>query len=184
MPVPYSSTAIANHFIQCFGADANGIEHMKLQKLVYCSYGWMLAINGLDHPRLTNEGPQIWKFGPVFQGLYNSLKVFGRAPISTVVSSTPFMPAECIDTNDADVDQLVKWIWARYGHLTSFALSDMTHKEGTPWHRVASENDFRIDFNTAIPDQYIFEEFTRLNSFAVAPDTTGDGSNGDQRQSA
>ena len=119
---------------------------------------------------------------PVFHGLYNSLKVYGRAPIVSPVSSTPFQPPENIDLDDAYIGQLVDWIWGRYGHLTSFALSDMTHKEGTPWHRVATENSFKINFNTPIPDQYIFEEFTRLRN--IAPQANGDGANGDQRQTA
>lgn len=182
MPAPYNSIAIANNFIQQFGTESNGIEHMKLQKLVYCSYGWMLSVNGLGHARLTTEGPQIWKHGPVFQGLYNVLKVYGRAPISNMVSSIPFEAAENVDVDDVYVRQLVAWIWGRYGHLSSFALSDMTHKSGTPWHRVAEENGFRINFNTEIPDQYIYEEFTRLKNMAVVPD--GDGANGDQRQTA
>jgi len=46
MPAPYSPIAIANNFVEQFGG-VTGIEHMKLQKLVYCSYGWMLALNGL-----------------------------------------------------------------------------------------------------------------------------------------
>ncbi|MGX5718567.1 Panacea domain-containing protein [Shinella zoogloeoides] len=161
MPAPYTPLAIANNFVQNF-AGSTGIEHMKLQKLVYCSYGWWLGNYGLGGVRLTSEGPQIWKHGPVFESLYHTLKVFGREPITKMQSASPFSEPENIDVGDENARSLVRWIWGRYGHLSSFALSDLTHQPGSPWHRVANENNFRIALNTAIPDQYIYEEYVRL----------------------
>lgn len=166
MPVPYSPLAVANEFVALFAVETSGIEHMKLQKLVYCSYGWWLAAHGIDGPRLTSEGPEIWKHGPVFGSLYKVLKVFGRAPIVTPQSAGPFSDPERIDAGENEERQLIRWIWSRYGHLSGFALSDLTHKPGTPWHRVAVERNFRVPFNTAIPDAYIYEEFTNLMSEA------------------
>lgn len=161
MTVPYSPLAIANEFIGRFSA-ADGIEHMKLQKLVYCSYGWWLAANGLQSDRLTDEGPEVWKHGPVFDTLYRVLKVFGRTPIYDPQADGPFTEAPLVDEVDTQTTRLVSWVWGRYGHLSSFALSDLTHKPGSPWHRVAIENDFRVPFNTRIPDEYIYDEFSEL----------------------
>jgi uncharacterized phage-associated protein len=161
MTVPYTPLAIANGFIEQFGTQS-GIEHMKLQKLVYCSYGWWLAGHGMDAVRLTDEGPEIWKHGPVFSSLYRVLRVFGSEPIRVPQSVTPFRDPDRVSDDDDEVQSIVTWIWGRYGHLSGFALSDLTHRPGTPWHRVASENNFRVAFNTEIPDQYIFEEFSRL----------------------
>lgn len=161
MPVPYTPLAVANNFLEQFG-QTDGIEHMKLQKLVYCSYGWWLAVNGLDGTRLTTEGPEIWKHGPVFDSLYHALKVFGRKPITAPQSTNPFATPENVAPDDDHVRAFVRWVWSRYGHLSGFALSDMTHKPGTPWHRVASENNFSVAFNTEIPDEYICDEFTKL----------------------
>ena len=163
MPVPYSPLSVANEFVSQFGSQA-GIEHMKLQKLVYCSYGWWLSVQGLDGTRLTNEGPEIWKHGPVFASLYDVLKIFGRKPITAAQSSGPFSAPDAIDADDAQIKAMIQWIWNRYGHLAGFALSDLTHKPGTPWHRVATENDFTISYHTKIPDEYIFEEFSSLLS--------------------
>lgn len=161
MPAPYNPVAIANNFLEQFGSQ-DGIEHMKLQKLVYCSYGWWLAAKGMNAPRLTTDGPQIWKHGPVFEDVYHVFKVFGRQGISETKSSNPFTEPENVDHDDTETRGLIGWIFERYGHLSSFDLSDMTHKPGTPWHRVAEENNFRVPFNTPIPDQYIYEEFTAL----------------------
>ncbi len=174
MTVPYSPLSIANNFLEQYG-DQGGIEHMKLQKLVYCSYGWWLAINGMDAVRLTDEGPEIWKHGPVFNSLYQVLKVFGRTHIAAPQSTGPFEEAENIDHDDDHTRSFVRWIWSRYGHLSSFALSEMTHKPGTPWHRVATENNFRIAFNTRIPDKYIFEEFNKLRNVNIVSSGNDDG---------
>lgn len=161
MPAPYSPTAIANNFIQQFGAQ-QGIEHMKLQKLVYCAYGWWLAAQGMEAVRLTTEGPEIWKHGPVFESMYRTFRVFGRQPIREMKSANPLLPPMNVDIGDDEVRNVVIWIWGRYGHLSSFELSDLTHKQGTPWHRTAIDNGFQVQYNTAIPDQYIYEEFSRL----------------------
>lgn len=160
MAIPYTPLAIANNFLERFGSD--GIEHMKLQKLVYCSYGWWLSVYKLEGERLTSEGPEIWRHGPVFGSLYHALKVFGRAPITEPKSSSPFSVPDNVDEHDEGVRNLIGWIWGRYGHMSSFALSDITHKPGTPWHRVATENNFSVAFNTDIPDVYIYEEFSEL----------------------
>lgn len=161
MAVPYAPLAIANEFIDRHG-EPYGVEHMKLQKLVYCTYGYWLGHYGTDETRLTSEGPQIWKFGPVFPSLYHALKLFGRREIDAPQASSPFGAPVRVDGDDTGVLQLIDWVWDRYGHMTSFTLSDLTHRPGTPWHRVATENNFRVAQNTPIPDEYIHEEFCRL----------------------
>lgn len=181
MPTPYTPLAIANEFVARFGQTA-GIEHMKLQKLVYCSYGWWLGVYGLDHERLTSEGPEIWKHGPVFSSLYRVLRNFGRSPITAPQSSNPFSAPDRVDDPDVEgVLDLVDWIWGRYGHLSSFALSDMTHKPGTPWYRVAMENDFTVPLHTRIPDEYIFEEFQNLSSSFEPGKNSEEGQKVEQR---
>lgn len=161
MAVPYTPLAVANEFIDRHG-EPYGLEHMKLQKLVYCSYGYWLGHYGLTNARLTSEGPQIWKFGPVFPSLYHALKLFGRREIDAPQSASPFGTPDRVDEGDREVLNLIDWVWDRYGHMTSFSLSDLTHRPGTPWHRVAQENNFRVAQNTPIPDEYIHEEFCRL----------------------
>lgn len=183
MTVPYTPLAIANYFVKEFGG-SNGIEHMKLQKLVYCSYGWWLSIKGLEGERLTLEGPEIWKHGPVFSSLYNVLRVYGREPITDVNSAAPFSGPDEIAKEDDEVCSLLIWNWSRYGHFTSFALSDMTHRPGTPWHRVATENNFKVPVNTRIPDEYIFEEFSKLRNELGGQKMSGRGFPNDKKQYA
>ena len=67
-PVPYTPLALANTFVARYGATRT-LDHMKLQKLAFYTYGWWLAYN--PNPILT-EAPQVWKYGPVFGSLYNA----------------------------------------------------------------------------------------------------------------
>lgn len=161
MPLPYTPLAIANEFIARHGASAAGIEHMKLQKLVYCANGWWLLFN--PETSLTDDAPEVWKFGPVFPSLYTVLKVYGRTPISLIQSRSPFEPPDRVDADDPDTINLIDWTWQRYGHLSSFALSDLTHKQGTSWRRLAEESNFRVPQGLDIPPAYIVDEFRRIH---------------------
>ncbi len=159
MPAPYSPLALANYFLERHAGDI-GIEHMKLQKLVYCAHGWWLAY-GPDRP-IVCERPEVWKYGPVFPSLYRALRPFGRTPIGVPQSSDPFSEPATIDGGDDKAKRLLKWVWNRYGHLSSYALSDMTHKPGTPWYRVAEEHGFVVPEGRTIDDLYVVEEFQSI----------------------
>jgi uncharacterized phage-associated protein len=150
MPRPYHPLAFANEFI--LKAQPAGVEHMKLQKLVYYSYGWWIAYH--EEPILT-EPPQVWRYGPVFVSLYRTLKHHGRSPITEPQVGLPFEPPPRVDRDDSDGNQLVRWVWDRYGHYTSYELSDMTHAPGSPWRQVAAQHDWRVSLNTPIPDHLI-----------------------------
>lgn len=154
MPAPYLPLAIANYFLQ----QHPPIEHMKLQKIVYCAHGWWL-VTQRTAPPLVSERPQVWKFGPVFPSLYQSLKIFGSAPIEAPKSRAPLLDPDSIDVTDETAHRLLEWVWSRYGHLSSFALSEMTHKPGTAWYIAASESDFNVPQGYDIPDRFVFQEF-------------------------
>ena len=168
MTRPYSPLAIANGFLtRCakqrdqLASEEDGIEHLKLQKLVYFAYGWWIAY--MPDP-LISEGPQVWTHGPVFSSLYHSLKDFGRRPIQGPQSTAPFLPLEKVAEDDEEANQLLDWVWNRYRGFSAFDLSDMTHRKGTPWQRIAEENSFRVPRGTVIPDEYIKQEFRALGA--------------------
>jgi uncharacterized phage-associated protein len=160
MPRPYTPLALANYFIQRHGEDGR-LEHMKLQKLVYCSLGWWLT-DPPQGPDLLRELPQVWEHGPVFPSLYRVLKPFGRTYIEAPQSARPFTPPPAIEEADQDAHALLDWIWGRYGHLSGYALSAMTHKPGTAWRLLAEQHDFEVPENLAIPSEMIRAEFEAI----------------------
>ena len=76
----YKPLAVANEFIGL--ASPGGVDHMKLQKLIYLTLGHWLAEH--EDSFLTEE-PQVWQYGPVFGDLYQKLKNFRREPIAVPV---------------------------------------------------------------------------------------------------
>lgn len=152
----YTPAALANFFLKEFGG-TDGISHMKLQKLVYLSYGWWLS--HYDTP-LIKEAPQVWKYGPVFDSLYQSLRTKGREPIRDLIVPSFFSsgPPE-ISSDDENTLKLLKWVWARYGELDGIALSEITHQPNTPWSEVVKSHEFKIPRNlpldwTVVKDHY------------------------------
>lgn len=164
MQRPYKPLAFANRFIE---KSKGTCEHMKLQKLTYIAYGWWLAFHD---EAILNEEPQVWQHGPVFKSLYFTLNGFGRDAISTTQKETPFAPAPTISEDDTEANDLIDWIWNRYGSYGSFYLSDLTHQPGNPWYEVAKSLNFRVPHNTTIPRSLIkdhYRKLARANGFAV-----------------
>jgi uncharacterized phage-associated protein len=146
MPIPYKPLAVANEFIVMAGH--GGVSHMKLQKLVYCSYGWWLAYH--DEPFII-EQPQVWRHGPVFKSLYFVLNQFGWRDITVAQDDNFTAPTPRVDDDDTEVRDMLRWVWGRYGMQSAESLSDLTHKPGSPWYETAAEFGFRVPKNTPIP---------------------------------
>ena len=54
---------------------------MEVNKLVYISHGWMLA---LHDESLISEKIEAWKHGPVIPSLYHKFKMYGAEPIDAL----------------------------------------------------------------------------------------------------
>lgn len=147
------------------------IDPMKLQKLVYFANGWWTAVKGRP---LIDERPQVWRYGPVFQSLYRDFSRYGRSRIAEPERRSPFdAEAPRIGGDDApEIRQMLDWIWAGYGHRSGSSLSEETHKEGTPWRRIAEESRYQVQPNEEIPvdaDWRYFSQLAQQRSIPVAP---------------
>lgn len=154
----FTSLKVANELLRLHG----DIDPMKLQKLLYYANGWWLATHG--EPLLT-EQPQVWRYGPVFRGLYGTFAKFGRENIGGPVSGGPFTPDPQFLGDSAaeeEVRQLLKWIWDEHGNKSAIKLSDETHAPGTPWRKIAERHDFRVPEGTPIPPEADWEYFAGL----------------------
>ncbi len=96
---------------------------MRLQKLIYISHGWMLAL--LDKPLLADT-PEAWPYGPVLPSVYQAYKKFGGNVITDVPDQEPtgFSPEE---------RDLMGKVWEAYKGFTAIQLSALTHQPNTPW---------------------------------------------------
>lgn len=160
----FPAPAIANAFLERHGGIGR-LTQMQLQKLTYFAHGWNLAVNG--HP-LVNEQFQAWDYGPVSTTLYDHTKYFGSAPLPRAITATdrdklafflnksgtatPYRAG--LATPEMDV---VDRVFARYGNLSAFQMSELTHQPGTPWHRF-----YERGANNSIPNEVIREHYLGL----------------------
>ncbi|MGI9346337.1 MAG: Panacea domain-containing protein [Gammaproteobacteria bacterium] len=161
----YTPLQVANFLI----AKEPGISHLKLQKAVYCAYGWWL-LQDADQ-RLTHETPQAWQHGPVFPSLYTALKhqervqesPFFATPVKDMQGHMPRLVSDSSSQGD-----FLTGISKRYWPYSGIDLVAVTHRDGSPWHLIAKQHGFDLRSHVDIPDPLIEAEFRYLQSDAAS----------------
>lgn len=129
----HDSRAIANIFVDKARAAKRRLTIMPLVKYVYLAHGWTLGYTG--KPLICHQ-VQAWKFGPVIPEVYRAF-----APQFVIKDKArPYDPefgefpdyATKLTEEEADI---VSKVYERYSRLGAFELSDLTHREGTPWDK-------------------------------------------------
>jgi uncharacterized phage-associated protein len=154
----YSSKAIANKFLELAKNEGTNITQMKLQKLVYISHGYYLAI--LDKPLISDE-IQAWQYGAIISELYHEFKSFEKSPITSLASDTDvdddfevISTIPVIDKDDEDSNGLIEAVWEKYKKYSGSNLSDMTHREDTPWYKTYQDGIPNIPINNKLIKEY------------------------------
>jgi uncharacterized phage-associated protein len=117
---PTTASDVANYIICYFQAKGEEITHLKLQKLVYYTQAWFLALN---NKKLFNDRFEAWIHGPVVRSLYSKFKDYSWKPILEKVDCPAF---------PENIDSHVKEVLDAYGELTAEDLEYIVHRE-TPW---------------------------------------------------
>jgi len=136
--------AVANEFLRHAGKA--GLTQMQIQKLVYIAHGWTLALTGEP---LTAIEPEAWDRGPVYPELRDKISHVGSKPLRDTIRENDENPIAALGSAprgaairsefNSDETTIIDRVWKRYGHLHGFSLSDLTHAQGTPWHKAYSE---------------------------------------------
>lgn len=158
------SPAIANEFIRRARDDDDAFTQMQLQKLVYISHGWNLAINGKP---LTLDKPQAWDYGPVYRQLRTALRECGSMAVTQPIRYEEYEAGAFIAEPDkpanaklsAEEQAVIDRVYRDYGKYHAYKLSALTHKPGTPWSQVYGNGDGRFD---DIPNDMIREHFVDI----------------------
>lgn len=164
----FSADAIANYFLREHGL--GNLTQLQIQKLVYVSHGWHLA---LTKQPLIRDRIEPWKFGPVIRSLRNEFACFGPSPITAFATEPGIVDGVLQDTRPTieseqldyapKIQALLMQIDKVYGKMTGPQLSTLTHQKGTPWYQV-----YRDKYNgnppngTHIPDELIESHFVSL----------------------
>ena len=123
----HSAIKVAKHFVDY--ANENDVRDMtilKLMKTTYIAHGWMLGIYG---KALISEDIEAWKYGPVIPELYRETKHFGRNPVT-------YLPDEFNVKLDEEEQSIVDRVSKSYKDFTAGQLIALTHRKGTPWHKI------------------------------------------------
>ncbi len=109
-------------FLLCLAREhGDYLTNLKLQKLVYYSQAWHLAV--FDEP-LFDDDIQAWIHGPVVSHLYGRFKHCGFRPIDDETGRVPELRK--------DSANLVREVFQKYGRFSALDLEQMTHEE-LPW---------------------------------------------------
>jgi uncharacterized phage-associated protein len=118
-------------------------------KLTYIANGWMLVYTGKP---LFDDKIEAWKYGPVIPELYHATKEYGSKPIAWQLA------APIGDEADPRARGLLEVVWKKYGHLSGVALSNLTHRPGSPWSQVYKEGQTHIE----IPEAAIKAHYEKI----------------------
>ncbi len=117
------------------------IRPMKLQKLLFFSYGWYA---GKTKNKLFIENFEAWPYGPVIPQVYYRYRSWGASEIS--------IKGKKIDLGDEKANYMVDSAVEAYGISTDVGLSNITHEKGSPWNKVWQEdNASASDLRSIIP---------------------------------
>ncbi len=117
-----SSEQVANYFFKRAKEEWIDITNKKLQKLLYYTQAWNLA---LKEEQLFPEFFEAWVHWPAIRGVYGSYKKYWFNPITEVNE-------KIIKTIPEDVLSFLDNIWNVYGRLDADYLELLTHSE-KPW---------------------------------------------------
>lgn len=152
MPPPNVRT-IAAYFINKAIDEGKPLTPLQVQKLVYVAYGWYLAFFRTPLFDTHTEATQIqaWRYGPVIPDVYQLLKRYGSSAIKE-----PVLQADLSLIQD-DLKTFLNAIYEKYGSLTGFQLSELTHRQNTPWSEA-----YQAGENNAIHDELIQKHYEGL----------------------
>jgi uncharacterized phage-associated protein len=145
-----SSTRAANYLLGLAQKEGVSLTPLQVMKLTYMAHGWHLATYSTP---LVHEAVQAWQYGPVLPNLYRMLKPFGRNPVDpSSLGRLLFDRGTLTDGERRSIES----VFQGYGRYSGAALSNLTHKPGSPWSRV-----WRPGVpNLVIPDDLIRQHYT------------------------
>ena len=138
---------VAKYLLSKTDEDAGDtISNLKLQKLLYYSQGFHLAVNARP---LFDEPLIAWQHGPVVRTVYETYAEYGGKAIPR---------PEDFDIDRLTVEErgLIDQVYSTYGQFSAWRLREMTHDE-PPW-----SDAWKIGPHTPIPHRALTIYFSTL----------------------
>lgn len=155
---------LVNFFIKKSKSGNLTLYHDKLQTLVFCGYGWILAVLNQNLLGNTNRFNVIGS-NIVFEPVYHEFKNFKRKPIDSLSLHFPddrgingqFLEFCNIDCKEKEIVIVLNRVWEVYGKYISKSLSEYLYKELV---KVLPKPSKYIDTNTV--KRYFVKEINMI----------------------
>ncbi len=121
-----SALTVAEYLLGLVCQDEGDLmSNLKLQKLLYYTQGFHLAMDGKP---LFSEQIEAWKHGPVVPNVYHKYKEFGRQAIPCPTDTKAF------DKIPLKSKEVINDVYEVYGQYEASVLRNLTHGE-PPWQK-------------------------------------------------
>ena len=151
---------VSNYFTNTAIDRKHPFTIMQALKLTYISQGFHLSLEK-GNP-FFQDVIYAWKHGPVIESLYIYLKnQIGSANAYLIKVKSPDHLSLFKDRQM----QILDVVFSKYGLLSAWDLSELTHKEGTPWTIAYNNSPNSIIQQDLIKEH--FEEIITPLSFTI-----------------
>lgn len=150
----YSAESVANAFLDSARRDGKFLTNMQLQKLVYIAHGYSLAKLGKP---LFHNNIHAFEWGPVIPNLYKTLRQYGAGEVTNYVPT-----GEAPIAAESDEMEIINEVWHDYKEFSGLALSDLTHRQGSPWSETWRTNQFGVISDELIAEYYRQDFYERF----------------------
>ena len=103
-------------------------NNTKIQKLLYLFVGFCL-INDVSEIYDIDETPKLWPYGPVFPRVHKKYQDQIKECQQDGVKSV----------SDEKIKEILEQTVKKWGNISAIALSDWSHRKGSPWYELAME---------------------------------------------
>lgn len=156
-----SCSDVADFFIALANVSGEPITNLKLQKLVYYSQAWHLAIWGKP---LFSGHFEAWVHGPVCPTLYQQYKAFRWMPIEKDLDEEDLKKMR--KAFGPTISEFLDEVAEEYMGMTAYDLERLVHSEG-PWQWARGPLPEDAPSRNVIHDEWMKEFY---ESFVVRTD--------------
>lgn len=142
------------------------LDQLQLNKLLYITNGFVLRER--DDPAFHND-VEAWKYGPVIRTVWETYRSWGKSSINRLEMCYTSLDdrdavakrrMELFKIIDKDIAGIVAGVLQDYGRCAGGEMVKMTHKKGTPWHKV-----YRPGHDNVIPTKLIAKFYRQLSKY-------------------
>ena len=148
----YTATHIANYFIE----NTIYVDNIRLNKLVYITYG---AYYAYYNEELFQDRIEAWKFGPVIPIIYHDFKHYGNNKIDKASyimwdNEEDLVIIPRVDKDDEKTKLILDSVIDIYGKMPANELVKRTHKVGTPWKDTYVSDQLGLEIDKELIKNY------------------------------